>query len=151
MKFEFVWDALLRAKFVISNAGIFDIQVFNPRKTPGKILPVSATNNEAINKLEANILNQGKKEFDGNALGDMAAILGGADPASQIDNIKDTLKAEKRIDEISKSIDVKEKEWNNRISSIGNTNKLTKVQNEIKNINIKKNPIKAIKQYSDSI
>jgi uncharacterized protein (TIGR03545 family) len=151
IKFQFLWDALLRAKFVIEDAGIFDIQVFNPREKPGQILPVSATSNEAIKKLEEGILNQGKKEFDGNALGDIAAILGGADPASQIDTIKETLMAEKRIDEISKSIDLKEKEWSSKIASIGNRDKFSDLQKEIKAINIKKNPIKALKKYNESI
>jgi uncharacterized protein (TIGR03545 family) len=151
IKFKFLWDALLRAKFVVEDSGIFDIQVYGPRKKTGLILPKDASSNRALKKLEDGILNQGVKEFDGNALGDIAAILGGTDPASQITNIQDTLKSEKRIDEISNSIDIKEKEWKSRLDSIGKTNKLSNIKKEVKNINIKKNPLKALKQYKKAI
>ncbi len=151
IKFEFLWDALLRAKFVVVDSGIFDIKVYSPRKTPGIILPKDATSYLALQKLEDGILDQGKEEFNGNALGDIAAILGGADPTSQIDSIKDSLKSEQKIDDISASIDVKEKEWKKRLGSIGKTDKLKKIKKAVKAINFKKNPIKALKQYNTAI
>ena len=96
-------------------------------------------------------LAKSKEEFEGNALGDLAAVLGGGDSGSQIDAIKETLSAEKRINEISNSIDQKEKEWNQRIADLSNKDKLAKLQAEIKSIKMdKKKPWVAIKQYKEA-
>ncbi len=152
IKFQFLWDALLRAKFVIEDAGVFDIELYSPRERPGAIFPKNLSENKVLEKLEREILEQGQEQFDGNALGDIASILGGTDPGSQMNSIKESLKSEQKINQISKDIDIKEKEWNLRLKSLSQTDQLASLQKEIKNIKVdKKKPWVAIKEYKKRI
>ena len=39
MHFQYLWDALLRMKFVVDDASINNIQLAKPRTSPGRVLP----------------------------------------------------------------------------------------------------------------
>lgn len=152
IKFQFLWDALLRAKFVVQDAGVYNIQIFNPRKKPGRILPKEETGGAALRKVEEGVLSQSKEQFQNNALGDVASILSGGDAETQVGTIKETLSSEKRIDEISNSMKTMEKEWNDRLASMKGVEEFTALEKEIQSIKLdKKKPWVALKKYKDAI
>lgn len=151
-KFGFLWDALLRAKFVVSEASLLDIQIYSPRKKPGHIIPKEKMEKESkgLSKLEASVLAQGREELQGNALGDVAEVLGGADPKDQIKSIGGELKAEKRIKELEEGIKTKEDEWKKRIDGLDHKDQLDRVTSKAKAIKFdKKKPWKSLKEYKE--
>jgi len=144
---KLLWDALLRGKLVVESSGIKNIAFKSKRKSPGKVLKSEERGSEALKKLESGILDQSKEEFQGNILGDLAAVLGGGGAKGQLDAIKETLVVEKTIDEMSADLDKKEVEWKNSIDSLTQKEDLDSIRNEIKNIKIdKKKPWEAVKK-----
>ena len=80
IRFGMLWDALLRAKVVINEAALENIQIYTKRDSPGEVLP-KPTEEEAKNSIVAKsqkaILDQAKADYDQNILGDVANLLGG--------------------------------------------------------------------------
>ncbi|MGB0452237.1 MAG: TIGR03545 family protein [Bacteriovoracaceae bacterium] len=153
IRFEFLWDALLRAKFVVEDASIKNIQVYYPRKRPGRVIPISESKSgksKELRELEAAVLDQGQKELEGNALGDVAEILGGKDPKDQLKDFKGELKTEQRIQEITKELDQKEGQWKKKFEELKQTDDLKKTLSEVKKFKFdKKNPLKSIKKLDE--
>lgn len=118
--FAFLWDALLRAKFVVSKAGIDGIQVYSPRKRPGSVRPPEPPSKEpsALAKLESNVLEQTKEDHSGNALGDVASLLDGSDEKDILKNIQGQLQAEAHIKALQDELKAKEKLWKERLESL---------------------------------
>lgn len=149
-KFGFLWDALLRAKFVVNEASLLDIQIYSPRKKPGFVVPIDKMKKEsgALSKLEDSVLSQSKEELQGNALGDVAEVLGGADPKDQIKSIQGELKAEKKMKELEAGIKTKEDEWKKKIDGLDHKEQLDRVTSKAKAIKFdKKKPWKSLKEY----
>jgi uncharacterized protein (TIGR03545 family) len=154
VKFQLLWDALLRAKMVVNEAKIENILVDSPRESPGEIFPIEVTDedspkNETVAKAEQAILDQSKEQFSDNALGDVATILEGSDPKDQASKIRGQLGAEKKIDELEQLLKTREEEWKKRINSLSQGDELKALTAKVKAIKIdKKKPWKAAKQYS---
>ncbi|MBK8203699.1 MAG: TIGR03545 family protein [Bdellovibrionales bacterium] len=146
IRFGFLWDALLRAKFVVEEASIVDIQAFSPRLKPGKILPVEVSVNDgkspALAKLESGILDQTKKEFEGNLLSDLANIIEGADPTAQIKNLESDLKSNLKIKELETNLKEKQALWDARIKALPRSDELKDFETRVKAIKVDtKDPI----------
>lgn len=150
VRFSFLWDALLRAKFVVSEASILDIQLESPREKAGFIVPQKEykAKSEALAKLEESVIAQGKEDFSGSALGDVVEILGGTDTKDQIKKIGGELKSEKKIKELETGLAKKEKQWRERIANIDHKQRLEQVTNKAKAIKLdKKKPWRSLKEY----
>ena len=120
IRFQFLWDALLRAKFVTQEARVENIQVDAPRKKAGWVTPPSKSAAAPLKKLEDNVLKQTQSEFDQNLLGDLAHIVDGADPKQQLKNIKGQLKSDIFIKGLNASLKEKELAWKKRINDLPN-------------------------------
>lgn len=122
IKFGFLWDALLRAKFVVNDAAITKIQIFSPRKKPGYVKPpeppTKSSGPSEIEKIEKNVLTQAQKDNAQNALGNLASLLGGTDEKDVLKNIQGSLQAEKRINDLQAQLKEKEKAWKERIEKL---------------------------------
>ena len=120
IRFEILWDALLRMKFVVNDAAIEQIEIQSKRKKKGWVRPPSSNpkDGNAIEKLEANALAQLQEDQSQNVLGDLAQIAGGVDEDDVLKNIQGQLKAEKKIDELEKALKEKEAEWKKRIDEL---------------------------------
>jgi uncharacterized protein (TIGR03545 family) len=149
IRFRLLWDGLLRAKFVINEATVKDISVSTPRKRPGKVKKAEDTSGSP-NKTRTEAVAAAKEEFDGNALGDIAGLLGGADPGKEIGNIEGELESKKRIDELSKELSTKQKEWENQIASLPKPAEFQALQNRASAVKIQGNPAQ-IKKAIDEL
>lgn len=122
IRFKFNWDALLRLKFVVDDAGIETIQLYSPRKSPGWVKPPEPPSQSkepsAIDELESHILAQTEEKFSNNILGDLAKVLGGQDEKEVLKQIQGQLKAEQFIKDLSAALKDKEKEWKERLSKL---------------------------------
>lgn len=154
VKFHFFWDALLRAKFVVDESSIEDIQIYSPRKRPGRVVPVEEAKeaggtSKKLAELEEAVLEQAKKEFEGNALGDVANILDGGDPADQLKSIKEELYTEKKIKEYEELIKTKEDSWKADLEKLKQIDDLKKISSDLKGFKFnKKRPDKSLKELS---
>src|SRR5690606_2812745 len=56
--FQYLWDALLRMKFVVEDASITNIQLFSPRSRPGKVLPPEPAKPSKMDELQQKVISQ---------------------------------------------------------------------------------------------
>lgn len=149
MKFNFLWDALLRAKFVVEDSGIEGIQVYSPRDNEGEVFAVEETVDQPINKVQAAILDQTKEDYKDSALGDVANIVDGKKAGDQVGDIRESLKSEKKLDELQVQLDKKKIEWETKLNSLKDKKDLDDLKKQAKAIKFdKKKPWKSAKQYS---
>jgi uncharacterized protein (TIGR03545 family) len=117
IRFSMLWDALLRAKVVINEAAVEQIEFGTLRKSPGKVAPPEPVSNEPgfaekqAAKLKEEALDQANSEFGGNVLGDVIAMLGGKDSEAQLDKLKDSLPSKAMLEKFEADIKAKQAKW----------------------------------------
>lgn len=148
--FQFMWDALLRAKFVIDDASIKNIQALVPRKKPGYVRPPEPPKKDdgALAKVEKEVLDQTKKEYNENLLGDIATVLGGMDAKDQLKNIEGELKSSARIKELETELKEKQKVWQEKIKALPQGKELEALGERIKGL---KFDTKKPKEFAESL
>jgi uncharacterized protein (TIGR03545 family) len=160
VRFQFLWDALLRAKFVVEDAAISGIELKSKRKRPGEIYPVEVVEQspsaaaQAANEVKKTVLAQSQSEFEGNVFGDLAGILGGGDAKEQLDSIRGDLKSEKHIAELEALLDQRKGEWEGALDGAKQKAELDDIKAKIKALKNNKNPLAVIKdgkQLADQI
>jgi uncharacterized protein (TIGR03545 family) len=151
IRFQFLWDALLRAKFVVEDAGVEQIEANAPRKKPGKVFPekpVDQSKNEQLEKVKGAALDQTQEQLGENILGDVANVMAGTNPEDQLKNIQGELKAEKRLKEAKAELEGKEDEWKEKIKQLPTSEEMKELQAKAKQIDFK-NPLVGIKAAND--
>lgn len=139
MHFQYMWDALLRMKFVVDDASINNIQIAKPRKSPGKVLPPEPAKPSKINEIQIEVISQIKNKYGKNVLGDIAALLEGGDYKDQIEKIRGDLKSEARINAMVADVTAKKTFWDGKIKTLSDTSKLKAIETEVQAISKQKN------------
>ena len=134
IKWQMLWDALLRGKVVIHEASILGVEIASHRSSPGHILPKDPPSESKLEKVSGQALENAEKEFSGNVFGDIAGLLGGADPKDQLKNVEANLKSEARIKELQAELSGKQKEWQERIKKLPQVKEIQELQTRIKNV-----------------
>lgn len=150
--FGFLWDALLRAKFVVEEASINNIQLMSKRKSPGYVLPPAPAKPSKMEALQAQVINQVKNKYGGNVLGDVIALLEGGDPKEQLEKIRGELKSEARIKAMAADVNSKKEFWDGKIKELSDTSKLKAIETQIAAVRGEKNFLKqaeGVKKLSD--
>lgn len=127
VRFGLLWDALLRAKFVVNEMVVEGIAIDTKRKSPGKVKPPeppkpddgkpSVIEQEA-NKLKNEALKKAQEQYSKNVLGDLAAILSGGNAEDQLQKLEGSLISKTRAKEIEMAFQEKQKVWNEKIKSL---------------------------------
>jgi uncharacterized protein (TIGR03545 family) len=152
MHFKYLWDALLRMKFVVDDASINNIQIAKPRKSPGKVLPPEPAKPSKINELQIEVISQIKNKYGKNVLGDIAVLLEGGDYKDQIEKIRDQLKSEARVKTMILDVNTKKQFWDGKIKTLSDTSKIKEIETQINTISKKKNVLEqaqGVKQLND--
>lgn len=118
IKFHFIWDALLRAKFVVADAGINGIEVYSPRKSPGYVKPPEPVAKSVIAKNEQKILNQVNSKSESGTLDKISEMIEGTRDNDIVKNLQGDLKSEALIKELEMELKTKEKAWKERIDNL---------------------------------
>ncbi len=153
IRFQMSWDALLRAKVLVNDASILNIQALNKRKTPGYVVPPPPPSSEPslLDKAQDQVLAQTQKKFNKNFLGDVANILGGTDPQEQLKNIQGQLKSDARIKELEKELKEKTAKWEKRIKELPQGQELKQYETRIKALKFDgKNPAEFAKSLDEA-
>lgn len=137
--FKFLWDALLRMKFVVDDASIDNIQMLKPRKSPGKVLPPEPAKPSALDKMQLEVMAQVKTKYGSNMLGDLVTILEGGDYKDQIQTIRESLKSETRVNEMIKDVEAKKEFWDGKVKTLSDTSKLKTIESQVNAISKEKN------------
>lgn len=140
IRFGMLWDALLRAKVVIPDAGITDIRVGSQRKRPGKVYEF-----ESRSAALATV----RESLSDTVLGDIARLLDGFDPTKDLKDLAN-LKSAARIQELKKELGTKMDSWNNALASIPGGKDFDQIQAKLQAINVggSKNPAEIQAQIS---
>ena len=144
IKFAYLWDALLRLKFVVNEASITEIEVNSPRKSPGRVLPPSPAKPSQVEKMQKEIVGQVKNQYSDKAIGDLISLLEGQDPKDQFEKIRGNLESEKKIAQLVDNLEGKQKEWDKKAKSLSDTSLLNKANDQIKEISKEKNALKQV-------
>lgn len=153
VRFQMSWDALLRAKVVVNEAAILNIQALSKRKTPGYVVPPPPPSSgpTLLQKAQDQVVSQTQKKFNKNFLGDVAAILGGSDPQEQLKNIQGQLKSDARIKELEKELKEKSAKWQQRIKELPQGQELKAYETRIKALKFDgKNPAEFAKSLQEA-
>ncbi len=141
--FSYLWDALLRMKFVVEEASINQIQVFSKRATPGKVTPPKPVEagGSKFDELQNEIVDQVKSEVSENVMGDLIGLMEGADLGDQADQIREQLKSEIRLNEMIALVDSKKKQMESDVSRLSDTSKIKDAEKMLNEIKSNKNPL----------
>jgi uncharacterized protein (TIGR03545 family) len=147
--FQYMWDALLRMKFVVDDASINNIQIAKPRKSPGKVLPPEPAKPSKINELQIEVLSQVRNKYGKNVLGDTLALLEGGDYKDQVQKIREELKSEARISSMISEVNAKKQFWDTKIKTLSDTSKIKEVEAKIQAVSKQKNFLEQAKGVKD--
>ncbi len=120
IRFGVLWDALLRAKFVVNEAVVEQIEFGTVRKTPGKVAPPPPPSSGPgmSDKLKQQALTAAQEEYSDNVLGDIASLLGGADANAQLDKLQDSLPSKAMLTKFEAELKAKQAGWNERLKTL---------------------------------
>ncbi len=151
IKFQLMWDAILRGKFVVSKAFIDGIEIGGARELSYnnelKIIHKAYAKDKVSIKNEASLVLQ--DEYQGNVLGDLAKILDGGDPLEGFKPTADNFESIAKIEQLQAALDEKEVLWDKRINSLPTQKDINQIAKSIDNIKPKK--LKKIKDITKAI
>lgn len=137
IRWKMLWDALLRGKVAVNDASVLNIGIGTTRKRPGRILPKPPPGTQSMTeKLREEALEQAQKQFEGNVIGDVAAMLGGVDPTAQLKSIEGQLTSVLRTKELQDELKKKEAEWKERLASLPQSKDLKEIETRIKAVKL---------------
>jgi uncharacterized protein (TIGR03545 family) len=142
--FQYMWDALLRMKFVVDDASINQILINSKRAKPGFVLPPEPAKPSKLDQMQKEVVDQVKTKYAQNMLGDLIALLEGADPKDQLEKIREELKSEKRVKEMITDVQTKQQVWEGEVKRLGDTTKLKKIETQFNEIKGEKNVLKQV-------
>lgn len=127
IRYGLMWDGLLRARFIVNEMAVEQIEFNIRRSRPGRVKPPeppqpkssepSALEKEA-SKLKTEALEKTKSEYSNNILGDVAALLSGASGSDQIQNIENSLPSKAKLQQFEADLKAKNEKWQTRLKSL---------------------------------
>lgn len=140
--FKYLWDALLRMKFVVEDASITNVQLSKPRVKPGNVLPPKPASPSQLEKIQDQVLGQIKNKYGGNMLGDIMDLLEGSNYQEKVREVQGTLKSEERVKSMLTEVSIQKGQWNKKIKEISDTKKVKEIELTLNKVKSEKNFLK---------
>jgi uncharacterized protein (TIGR03545 family) len=137
--FQYLWDALLRMKFVVEDASVNNIMLLSKRNKPGHVLPPKPASPSKMEALQNQVMAQVKNKYGANMLGDVLAVLEGEDYEAQLQKIRETLKSEARVKTMVTDVTTKKEFWDGKIKELSDTSKLKEIETTVASVRAEKN------------
>lgn len=120
IRFSMLWDALLRAKFVINEAAVEQIAFGVKRSHPGKVKPPEPISTEPgmAEEIKAQALKEAQEQAGENILGDIFAMLGGSDSSAQLQKLQDSLPSKAMLEKFEVNLKSKQQAWDQRLKTL---------------------------------
>lgn len=137
VRFSMLWDALLRAKIVVNEAAVEQIEFGVQRKYPGKVKPPEpeSTKPGFAEKLKEQALKEAQEQAGENVLGDVIAMLGGTDSGAQLQKLQQSLPSKGMLEKFDIDLKAKQKNWDQRFKTLPQ-------EKDIQALNVRLNKIK---------
>jgi uncharacterized protein (TIGR03545 family) len=158
IRFGLLWDGLLRARFVVNEMAVEQIEFATQRKRPGKVKPPeppkkdsdepSALEKEA-NKLKDKALEKTQEKYSENLLGDIAAMLGGTSADDQLKNIENSLPSKQKLKEFETDLKSKQAKWNEKIKTLPQGKEIQAIGDRLSKVKTK--DFKSPQELQDSL
>lgn len=158
IRFGMSWSGLLKARFIIDEMAVEQVALDTTRSHPGKVKPPeppkppsnepSQVEEEAM-KLKEQTLKKMQGEYQGNAIGDLAAVLSGGDSSAQLKNIEGTLASKKMADDLQAKFSEKQKYWNEKLKTLPQGKDFQALGEKIKQVKTK--DFKTPQELADSL
>jgi uncharacterized protein (TIGR03545 family) len=145
IRFAFLWDALLRAKFVVRDASVLVIETDRPRKKPGHVLPPEPPGKGPswATTAKLKLIAKLREELDASSLGRAAKMLEGFNPQKALEAVK-SLKTVETIDGLIKDLANQEKVWSQALSSLPGQGQVDNIRSRLNSIDLNfSNPAEA--------
>ncbi len=140
--FEFLWDGLLRKKFIIENSNINELSFHENRKQVGSTFPICKKRQLKESGIDEKIKTQKEKIFEDNAIAGLISLLqGDGNIKEKIKNIKLDLKTEKRIKELEILIKEKKSQWSKEYEELKSFEDVKALYAQAKKLKISDDPI----------
>lgn len=119
IRFSALWDAILRAKVVVNEAIVDQIEFGTPRKSAGWVAPPSPEDNGPglVDQVKDQALGKVQQKYDNNVLGDAASWLSNPNK-DPLEGIKADVVSKQLIENFQKEVDAKKKEWDQRLKEL---------------------------------
>lgn len=137
IKFKMSWDALLRAKVLIDEMSVTQIQMDSKRKYKGKVKPPAppSTGDDALTKALQETQNKAlgviEKKNEDNIMGSLTQLLSGKANEEEIKNkIQSSLLSQNKIKDAEVFIKTKEGEWKERVKTLPTNQDFQKIQSD---------------------
>lgn len=145
VRFGMLWDALLRAKIVINEAVVEQIEFGKPRKSKGWVKPpepIIESNEPGFlakegEKLKGRALEKVQEDYNENVFGDLASILAGTDAQAQLGKIEESLASKKMAQELDTWVKAKQKEWDARLKTLPQGSEFQDLEKRLKQVKTK--------------
>ncbi|KHD87572.1 MAG: hypothetical protein OM95_13310 [Bdellovibrio sp. ArHS] len=120
IRFSMLWDALLRAKVVVNEAAVEQIEFGVLRKKPGKVKPPEPDDGQPsmTDKLKAQALKEAQGQAGENVLGDVIAMLGGSDANAQLQKLQESLPSKAMLEKFDADLKGKQQAWDARLKTL---------------------------------
>lgn len=120
IRFSMLWDALLRAKVVVNEAAVEQIEFGVKRKLPGKVKPPEpeSTGPGMAEKLKEQAMKEAQEQYGDNVLGDVIAMLGGTDANAQLQKLQESLPSKAMIEKFDVDLKAKQQTWDARLKTL---------------------------------
>ncbi|MBQ49261.1 MAG: hypothetical protein CMP10_17925 [Zetaproteobacteria bacterium] len=135
------WDGLLRAKLVVEQAIVKNIQIGTKRSSPGYVVPVE----------ESEVSQSEEESSDANGFQDAISALSGNEQVQEIQEIGnmslEDLPSNAKIAELEKGLSLKQKEWEQAYQKLPDDKFFEAEQLQLAQIKLSKNPAELKNQF----
>lgn len=138
IRFGLLWDALLRAKFVINEIAVEAIEVDTPRKQKGKVKPPPPPSEKKgpslTEELKGKAIDKVGSENESNLLGNLASMMKGSSGQAEVQKIESALSSEKFLKELQADINSKETQWKERFKNLPQAEEFKSLSDRLKKV-----------------
>ncbi len=152
------WDGLLRARFVVNEMAIEQIEFNTQRSHPGRVKPPEppkpkSTEPSALekegNKLKNEALEKTKEQYSDNILGDVASMLSGTSGGDQIKNIENSLPSKAKLQQFEVELKAKQDKWQTKLKTLPQGPEIQALGDRLNKVKIK--DFKSPQELQDSL
>lgn len=138
IRFSLLWDALLRAKFVVNEAAIENISFDQPRKRPGKVKPPEPEKESALKKeaekLKGEALESAKTKYDDNVFGNIANMMTGSSESDEMEKLENKLVSKEKMKAFEAALKQKQKDWDERLKKLPKASEFQALGDRLKKV-----------------
>lgn len=120
IRYQVLWDALLRAKFAVNEVAVEGISFGTKRSHPGKVAPPEPpkTGPGFSDQLKDSFLEEAQNQHQNNVFGDLAALLQGESSQDQLKKLEGQLPSKAMAEALDAKVKERKKYWDEKFKTL---------------------------------